>query len=174
MRLSLFALPLAVAAAMPFTNTPAQAQAAYTAEQVVEFMVNSANLGATRAICIGTAQECAVEPPPGLDMMVNFPLDSAELTGEARQSLAVFAQALQDERLRIASFVVEGHTDAIGAATYNMTLSERRAASVKSYLIELGVAQDRLTALGLGQTAPRATDPFDPENRRVELRIDLQ
>jgi len=172
MRRARLAAPLFLAAA--FLAHPASAQSTYTPDQVVEFLVNSVDLGAARAICIGTPQECAVEPPRGLDMMVNFPLDSAELTPEARDSLTVFASALRDERLEIASFVVEGHTDAIGSDAYNVELSERRAAAVKTYLIELGVSQDRLTALGLGQTAPRADDPFDPANRRVELRINLQ
>ena len=45
---------------------------------------------------------------------------------------------------------------------------------MKSYLTELGVQEDRLTAMGLGETQPRTDDPLDPENRRVELRIDLQ
>lgn len=174
MRRSAISLGVTIAALTLLPAHEARAQSAYTPDQVVEFLIDSVDLGAARAICIGTAQECAVEPPRGLDMMVNFPLDSAELTDEARDSLRVFATALQDDRLRIARFIVEGHTDAIGAETYNQTLSERRAASVADYLTGLGVPAERLSALGHGQSMPRTDDPYDPTNRRVELRIDLQ
>lgn len=174
MRKSVFAVSLAVAAAALMPASEARAQVAYTPDQVVEFLIDSVDLGAARAICIGTAQECAVEPPRGLDMMVNFQLDSAELTPEARDSLGVFAKALKDERLQIARFIVEGHTDALGTEGYNQILSERRAAAVADYLTDLGVPAERLSALGHGQSSPRADDPFDPTNRRVELRIDLQ
>jgi len=174
MRRSAISFAFGIAAVILLPAAEGRAQPAYTPDQVVEYLINSVDLGAARAICIGTAQECAIEPPRGLDMMVNFPLDSADLTPEARDSLTVFAKALQDDRLRIARFVVEGHTDALGSESYNQTLSERRAAAVAEYLTGLGVAAERLSALGHGQSSPRTADPFDPTNRRVELRIDLQ
>lgn len=164
----------AAAALTAMIAVPVSAQQApYDPDDVVNFLVDSVDLGLNRGICIGTAEECAPPKPKGLDMFINFELDSAELTPEARESLAVFAQALKDDRLRMASFVIEGHTDARGGDTYNDGLSEARAASVKEYLTAQGVPQDRLTALGLGETAPRTDDPLDPENRRVELRIDI-
>lgn len=153
---------------------PASAEDPYTADEVVEFLADSVDLGLQRGICIGTAEECTPAKPKGLDMLVNFELDSAELTDSARQNLAIFAEALKDQRLDRAQFVVEGHTDARGGLGYNDGLSDERAAAVKSYLTELGVQEDRLTAMGLGETQPRTDDPLDPENRRVELRIDLQ
>lgn len=154
---------------------PAYSQSAYTTEQLVDFYIKSVNLGATRGICIGTPQECAPkdEKPKGLDMLVTFELDSAELTAEAKQNLAVFAQMMQDERLVSFHFVVEGYTDARGTDAYNMTLSEQRADAVRSYLTELGVSDERLAAVGFGKANPRVPDAFDPENRRVELRIDM-
>lgn len=168
-------LAAAALAALLIAPVPAaHAQDAYSPGQVVDFLVNSADLGKARGICIGTPEECAPPEPEGLDMLVTFELDSADLTPEARQSLTVFAEALQDERLEIASFVVEGHTDARGSAAYNTDLSEARAAAVTEFLAGLGVAEDRLTAIGLGMTSPRTDDPLDPENRRVELRLDLQ
>lgn len=139
---------------------------------VVEFMQQEiANLGKTRGICIGTAEECAPRPPKGLDMLVTFELNSAELTPKARENLAVFAEALSDERLSNANFVVEGHTDARGSELYNDQLSQERAASVKAYLAELGVSDARLQAIGLGESKPRTADNLDPQNRRVELRV---
>ena len=169
MRRLLAATAIACAAALP----GAAQQAPYAPDDVVNFLIDSVDLGLNRGICIGTAEECAPPKPKGLDMFINFELDSAELTEEAKQNLAIFAQALRDERLKKASFVVEGHTDARGGDAYNDGLSEARAAAVQAYLVEQGVPQERLTALGLGETAPRTDDPLDPENRRVELRIDV-
>lgn len=157
-----------------FTSAPALSQSDYTTEELVDFYINSLDMGATRGICIGTAQECAPkEVPQGLDMMVSFELDSSELTPQAQRNLETFAKMMVDERLVSARFVVEGHTDARGGAEYNAKLSESRAASVSEFLTEKGIAPDRLSAVGLGESKPRTDDDMDPENRRVELRIDL-
>ncbi|MDG1281318.1 MAG: OmpA family protein [Pseudorhodobacter sp.] len=151
------------------------AQTAYSTDELVDFYINSLDMGATRGICIGTPQECEKPAEPkGLDMLVTFELDSADLTEDAQKNLAVFAQMMQDERLEIARFVVEGHTDARGGDEYNVDLSEARAKSVKDFLTGLGVAEERLSSIGLGKTKPRTGDEMDPENRRVELRIDLR
>ncbi len=158
-----------------FSSGAALAQTAYSTEELVDFYVNSIDMGASRGICVGTPQECEKPAAPaGLDMLVTFELDSADLTAEAQQNLAVFAQMMQDERLEIARFVVEGHTDALGTDDYNLELSEARAVSVKTFLTGLGVSEDRLSSIGLGKSKPRTGNEFDPENRRVELRIDLR
>jgi outer membrane protein OmpA-like peptidoglycan-associated protein len=70
--------------------------------------------------------------------------------------------------------VVEGYTDASGPESYNMGLSERRAQSVSSYLLSKGIAASRINAVGFGEQRPRVDNPFDPMNRRVEMRIKLQ
>lgn len=141
---------------------------------IVSFMQEEvANLGAQRGICItsGLDNRCPVRPPRKLDMLVTFDLDSADLTAEARENLAVFAEALNDDRLAQADFVVEGHTDARGSEHYNEQLSQRRAEAVKAYLSQLGVSDDRLQAIGMGERQPRTSDNLDPQNRRVELRV---
>lgn len=69
---------------------------------------------------------------------------------------------------------IEGHTDSVGAAAYNQTLSENRAQSVRSYLIQRGVASNRLQAIGYGLTRPiadNATAEGRAQNRRVEVLI---
>lgn len=169
MRSLLLSSALVLAAA----QTPAQADVPYTPDQIVEALIATVDLGASRAICIGTVEECTPEPVAGLDMMVNFDLDSYELRADALEVLSVFATALQDERLSVAGFLVEGHTDARGGPDYNMDLSERRAASVTAHLVGLGVAPERISATGFGLTRPRTEDPFDAVNRRVELRLTL-
>jgi outer membrane protein OmpA-like peptidoglycan-associated protein len=72
------------------------------------------------------------------------------------------------------SILVEGHTDSTGSEAYNTQLSERRAQSVKSLLLERGVQDYRVNAVGQGESRPVATNAT-PEgrqmNRRVEIRI---
>ena len=154
----------------------AHAESDYSSNQIVDFFIKSANMGAARGICIGTVDECSsTSPKPaGFDMLVNFGHNSAELTAEAKVNLEQIANALKDQRLSAANFVVEGHTDAIGSENYNLSLSERRANSVTSYLLDRGVSSDKVTAVGIGESSPRANDAFDPTNRRVEIRINLQ
>lgn len=106
----------------------------------------------------------------GYDLLITFELDSARLTGQARENLDAFAAALAAPSLARARFVVEGHTDATGSATHNLELSEARAAAVVAYLVAHGVAADRLVAHGYGESRPRTADPTRAQNRRVEAR----
>lgn len=165
-------MPVAVSAG------PVKSTNAKSAEEIVRFFASTIDLGANRGICVGTEEECKskkLEPSQtGLDMLVNFDLDSAELTADARSKLEQFAAALKDTRLSSHNFVVEGYTDASGPESYNMGLSERRAQSVSAFLLSQGVAASRINAIGFGEQRPRVDDPFDPVNRRVEMRIKLQ
>jgi outer membrane protein OmpA-like peptidoglycan-associated protein len=73
-----------------------------------------------------------------------------------------------------AKFSIEGHTDITGTAALNQKLSEERAAAVKGYLVENGVAADRLTSSGFGQTKPidsNKTKAGKANNRRVEVKL---
>jgi len=65
-----------------------------------------------------------------------------------------------------------GHSDNVGPAAYNMTLSERRAKSVMKYFVDKGVEAQRLTTKGFGFTQPAASNDTEQgraRNRRVEL-----
>lgn len=155
----------------------AQDQAAYRAEDIEKHFASSDNLGSTRAICIGTESECsrgastAERPPKSFDLLINFEFNSDFLTRGARLNLDEFAKALRSVRLRSASFVVEGHTDAKGSDKFNIDLSARRAEAVVRYLEDRGVAADRLEPRAFGKSRPRTENPSDPENRRVEARM---
>ena len=96
-------------------------------------------------------------------MLINFELNSTELTPQGKENLEEFAKALSDKRLSSAHFVVEGHTDALGSDEYNMGLSERRAQVVKNFLLEKGVSTAMVTAVGLGEKKPRESDPLTVE-----------
>ncbi len=100
--------------------------------------------------------------------------NSAVLAPDAQAKLSEFAKALKDNRLKAHTFLVEGHTDASGSATYNDGLSERRAQSVTAFLLSNGIEPSRISAIGVGETHPRNPNPYDPVNRRVEMRIKIQ
>lgn len=73
-----------------------------------------------------------------------------------------------------ARFMIEGHTDSDGADAMNQTLSENRATAVKNYLIENGIAADRLESAGYGESRPIATNKTaagKAANRRVEVKL---
>lgn len=177
-RRPVLALAIVGAFMLPPAIAPAAAQDAYTAEDIVSHFAGSLNTGTTRALCIGSASECgevaeaaaAAEPSP-FDLRIQFELNSAELTPLARTQLDTLAAALNDRRLSRASFNIDGHTDALGDDTTNQRLSERRAASVVSYLVAKGIKPDKLVARGYGETKPLTEDHYDERNRRVEATL---
>ncbi|MFS4415572.1 OmpA family protein [Maribacter sp. 2307ULW6-5] len=73
-----------------------------------------------------------------------------------------------------AKFTVEGHTDSRGSAKLNQSLSEKRANSVRDFLIKEGISADRLTAIGYGEDKPIATNNTSAgraQNRRTEINL---
>lgn len=108
---------------------------------------------------------------PTVALDIQFALDSAELTDQARRQLTEFARAMTSERLARYRFLLEGHTDSRGPKDYNKRLSERRAASVRRYLVQVhGIDADRLSTRGHGERFPLdADDPRAAVNRRVEI-----
>ena len=101
------------------------------------------------------------------DDSVKFPTDAAALSPEAEQRLAQFAQRLQGENKNV-YLEIQGYTDATGTPEHNNQLGEQRAEAVKAFLVQAGVAADRLRTVGYGDTRPRYPSP-DVRNRRVEV-----
>jgi outer membrane protein OmpA-like peptidoglycan-associated protein len=103
---------------------------------------------------------------------VLFEVDRAELKPGAQRSLSELVQVLRENEN--ATVVIEGHTDSTGTRDYNLSLSTRRAESVRGYLISQGIAAHRITAAGLGPDYPVASNTDAAgrqQNRRVELVI---
>jgi outer membrane protein OmpA-like peptidoglycan-associated protein len=101
-----------------------------------------------------------------------FDTGKSVLKTGARNTLTKIAEQLRinDET----SIAVEGHTDSVGSEALNQTLSEKRAAAVRDYLVSRGVPAARITMSGLGESAPIATNDTPAgrqQNRRVELVI---
>ncbi|MBN1254741.1 MAG: OmpA family protein [Deltaproteobacteria bacterium] len=103
---------------------------------------------------------------------VHFAFDSSELTSEGR---AVLDQQIPSLKANPNMKVnLAGHTCSLGSEAYNQALSERRAKSVYDYLVANGIAAERLTMTGYGETRPafsNDTEEGRSQNRRVELII---
>lgn len=103
---------------------------------------------------------------------INFKFDSAVIEDSSSEILdraVATLNATHDVALRI-----EGHCDSTGSDAYNLKLSERRAAAVQNYLVQHGVAPERLTTAGLGEAqpvAPNETEAGRYQNRRVEFHV---
>lgn len=103
---------------------------------------------------------------------VNFEFDRSRLTSNARSILDGVAEELN--RYPDIHVELSGHTDAKGSDSYNQGLSDRRAASVRKYLISKGIDSSRMTSVGFGESQPVATNETDDGralNRRVELKV---
>ena len=101
---------------------------------------------------------------------VEFEFDSATLTPVSSVVLDAAIDSLQ--QCPSIAVGIEGHTDSIGAEAYNQSLGQRRADSVKGYLVGQGVAAGRLTTTSYGETRPVASNDTEEGralNRRVEL-----
>jgi outer membrane protein OmpA-like peptidoglycan-associated protein len=101
-----------------------------------------------------------------------FASGSSSLSAGAQQRLAQVADTLK--RYPETEVIVKGYTDSQGAESLNLRLSEDRANNVRNYLVGLGVAAYRVTALGFGEqfpVTPNDTEAGRLQNRRVELEL---
>jgi outer membrane protein OmpA-like peptidoglycan-associated protein len=101
-----------------------------------------------------------------------FDFDSDRIKPDAATNLRNLASSLG--KYPNSSLLIVGHTDAVGADSYNQSLSERRARSTAAYLTSQGVELGRLRTMGLGETEPVAPNDSDAgmqKNRRVEVAI---
>ncbi|HNH35166.1 MAG TPA: OmpA family protein, partial [Rhodocyclaceae bacterium] len=104
------------------------------------------------------------------DRTVFFEFDTVTLTAETQAVLQRYAEFLR--RNPTLNVTINGHTDDVGDAGYNLTLSQDRAQAVADYLAGLGISASRFTVAGLGETQPTAGNGNDEGralNRRVEL-----
>lgn len=108
---------------------------------------------------------------PKASMQLQFSFDSANLTPESMASLDNLSLALKSEQLGDYAFRIEGHTDAAGPEGYNKSLSERRAAAVRAYLVEKHqINPERLQVVGRGEADPvDVINPYSGINRRVAI-----
>jgi hypothetical protein len=124
----------------------------------------------------GSKVDCGQPPPPALGCGsvvhgIAFAFDSAEIRPESTGVLEELFRGLQSARN--GKILIEGHTSAEGTDDYNQRLSERRAQAVVADLIRRGLAKDRLSAAGIGERRPIASNNDENGrslNRRVEVK----
>ena len=109
-----------------------------------------------------------------------FAFDSADLTDEGRSRLDQALASLPARQLENKQIQITGHTDRIGAESYNQGLSERRAQAVRDYLVSKGLPADAISTQGLGAAKPvvgcedeRGASLIDclAPNRRTEIEF---
>ncbi|HPW69939.1 MAG: OmpA family protein [Desulfomonilia bacterium] len=101
---------------------------------------------------------------------ITFETDSAELRPQFYDVLNSVSQVLEEYEKTLVN--VAGHTDSTGAASYNQTLSEKRARNVAQYLIAQGVNPTRVAAEGMGENQPVASNQT-PEGRQANRRVEI-
>jgi outer membrane protein OmpA-like peptidoglycan-associated protein len=127
----------------------------------------------TRSLSMGEREEIAeiASTKPKIDLDIQFDYNSAEISASSLPAVQSLGKALSDANLRGSTFVVAGHTDAIGGEAFNQGLSERRADSIKKYLVDkFDIAGSDLVTVGYGKDKPKDPNaPMDPINRRVQV-----
>ncbi|MGE4298013.1 MAG: OmpA family protein [Desulfovibrionaceae bacterium] len=120
----------------------------------------------------GTAVQADTAPArPTVALKVEFAYDSDALTPQAVAVLEALGAALTSKALSAYRFRIEGHTDAVGGAAYNLDLSRRRAAAVARHLAATyAMPPARMEVVGMGEEQPLpGMPPEDGRNRRVEV-----
>jgi outer membrane protein OmpA-like peptidoglycan-associated protein len=127
----------------------------------------------TRSLSMGEREQLAgiVKDKPKIDLEINFDYNSDRISARSLPSVQALGRALANPELKGSTFIVAGYTDAAGGDAYNQDLSERRADSIKHYLVDKsGIAAADLVTVGYGKTKLKnAADPSDGVNRRVQV-----
>jgi outer membrane protein OmpA-like peptidoglycan-associated protein len=135
--------------------------------------VQSLRNRATRSLSVTEREEIAsiAKDKPKIDLEITFDYNSADISVKSLPAVQALGRALSNPDLKGSTFIVAGHTDAAGGDAYNQELSERRADSIKRYLVDkFGIAGTDLVTVGYGKT--KLKDPANSlaeVNRRVQV-----
>ena len=135
--------------------------------------VDSVRNRKTRSLSLGEREEIAelAAAKPRIDLDIQFEYNSARINQASLPAVQELGKALSTPELKGSTFVVAGHTDAIGGDAFNQDLSERRADTIKRYLADkYGIASADLVTVGYGKS--KLKDPSAPRsavNRRVQV-----
>ena len=153
------------------TTAPPQVDPAIKANEI-GFVKTLRNRN-TRSLSLGEREQIAeiAATKPNIDLEIQFDFNSAQISKGSTQAVQELGKALSNPNLKGSTFVVAGHTDAIGGDAFNQDLSERRADTIKRYLIDkYGITGSDLVTVGYGKTKLKDTaNPADPINRRVQV-----
>ena len=148
-----------------------QADPAMQAQQVN--FIDSVRNRKTRSLSLGEREQIAeiASTKPKIDLEIQFDFNSANISKTSIGAVQELGKALSNPSLKGSTFVVSGHTDAIGSDPFNQDLSERRADTIKHFLVDkYGLAGSDLVTVGYGKTKLKnPSNPTDPINRRVQV-----
>ena len=144
-----------------------------TAQAKQSTFIDSMRNRKTRSLSLGEREQLAeiAATKPKIDLEIQFDYNSAAISKTSIQAVQELGKALSDPNLKGSTFMVAGHTDGIGSDGFNQDLPERRADTLKRYLVEkFGLAGQDLVTVGYGKTKLKdAANPADPVNRRVQV-----
>ncbi|MCK1616038.1 OmpA family protein [Bradyrhizobium sp. 159] len=144
-----------------------------TAQAKESTFLNTVRNRSTRSLSTGEREQIAelAAAKPKIDLEIQFDYNSAEIAKTSVASVQALGKALSDPALKGSTFVVAGHTDTTGGEEYNQGLSERRADTIKKYLVQnYGLNAADLVTVGYGETKLKdAANGADPVNRRVQV-----
>jgi len=113
----------------------------------------------------------AAKDKPNIDLTITFDYNSADIGAKSLAEVQKLGRALTSDDLKGSTFLLAGHTDAAGGDNYNQELSERRADSIKRYLMDnYHISATDLVTVGYGKS--KLKDPSQPMaevNRRVQV-----
>jgi outer membrane protein OmpA-like peptidoglycan-associated protein len=136
-------------------------------------LLNSLRRKTTRSITLDEREQLAdlTKPKPSIDIDINFDYGSANIAQSALTNVAALGKALSNDDLRGSTFVIAGHTDGAGSTNFNQDLSERRADSIKRYLVDrFNIPAQSLVTVGYGKSKLKnAKNPAAAENRRAQV-----
>jgi len=127
----------------------------------------------TRSLSTAEREEIATiaKTKPNIDLEITFDYNSADISQKSMPSVQALGRALTSPDLKGSTFIVAGHTDAAGTEAYNQDLSERRADSIKRYLMDnFHIAATDLVTVGYGKSKLKdSSQPLAEVNRRVQV-----
>ena len=136
-------------------------------------LLDSVRGRATRSLSNTEREEiaAAAKDKPNIDLTITFDYNSADISAKSLPEVQKLGRALTNDDLKGSTFLLAGHTDAAGSDNYNQDLSERRADSIKRYLMDnFHIATTDLVTVGYGKSKLKdASQPLAEVNRRVQV-----
>jgi outer membrane protein OmpA-like peptidoglycan-associated protein len=127
----------------------------------------------TRSITLSEREDLdqAIRDKPSIDVEISFDYGAANIGKAGIPVVTALGKALSNEVLKDSTIVIAGHTDSVGGTVFNQDLSERRADSIKRYLLEhFNLPADNLVTVGYGKSKPKnPKNTAGPENRRAQI-----
>jgi outer membrane protein OmpA-like peptidoglycan-associated protein len=136
-------------------------------------LLDSVKNKTTRSITLDEREQLAdlAKKKPSIDVEVSFDYGSSNIGQSALPYVTALGKALSNDDLKGSTFLIAGHTDGAGSAPFNQDLSERRADSIKRYLVDhYNIPAQSLVTVGYGKSKLKnARNPNAPENRRAQV-----